>query len=221
MKFSKLIAFTMFLLALSSCQKKELNGTVAGRIMVACEQPASNTTFTLFVQTEGLYQAYQYKKVKDFQTDENGNFQVNYQVNDPRTMIISTKEDVYLPFNSLMYDIPVMEAGYVGDLYYSHQSIDFLAFLKVNRPYTSSDTLYIESDNIFPTYKIAGPFTDGQTALIPLYTFTPNRSFTGTSTFSVNVFLNSTKLISDKKVEVKDFCPLEPPYNQRFLKIEL
>lgn len=219
----KFILILLLSLSVISCVKKDVKGKITGRIMMSCGSPAVNTTFSLFKQKESAYQAYQYIKVKDFQTDSLGYFDVDYQTKDVRTLIVSMDiGDDYLPFNNLIFDVPAGQAIHVGDLYYKNQVLDCILKLKTNKSYSSSDTLYIQSFNLFPTYKLAGPFTDNFMDTLLIDVFTPSRKYNGQSDFTVNVTLNSTPLMTDKKVIVKDYCPLVSPYtNNRFLQVNL
>lgn len=175
-------------LTIGSCNKKNKEYTLEGRLMSSCDMPASNKEMSLYQEATTLTSVGGY--LKDFSSDENGYFKVTY--------IAENSGKLSIRANGVLIDgIPSREDINIGNVYHNPPAVNFVIRLQANNAYTANDTLYYYDWN-YPqngashwVKKIAGPF---QSEIIDTvancgYMNFPIR-YNGVNSMSVNYYIN-------------------------------
>jgi hypothetical protein len=157
-KYSIIFLVPLVLLS-SKCKDKEpVIRTLKGRLMNNCTEPYANGLIKLRNNTGGGASfSEDINGNKDFYTDENGYFEINYKSR-------GTLGTLYAPYKAIER-IPISNEELVFDIgeVNLNGTVNFVIKLEVNNPYTELDTLTIadyNSNQPNPQLKFVGPFVN-------------------------------------------------------------
>jgi hypothetical protein len=158
-KYSILFLVPIVLLS-SKCKDKEpVIRTLKGRLMNNCTAPYANGLVKLRNNTGGGASfSEDINGNKDFYTDSNGYFEINYKSR-------GTLGTLYAPYKAIER-IPIKNEELVFDMgeVNLNGTVNFVIKLEVNNPYTANDTLVLRDWNSTSAYDrivIPGPFVAG------------------------------------------------------------
>ncbi len=158
-KYSILFLIPIVLLS-SKCKDKEpVIRTLKGRLMNNCTVPYANGLVKLRNNTGGGASfSEDINGNKDFYTDSNGYFEINYKSR-------GTLGTLYAPYKAIER-ITINNEELVFDIgeVNLNGTVNFVIKLEVNNPYTENDTLYVPDYNfitdVWAQIAIPGPFED-------------------------------------------------------------
>lgn len=150
----RLVIYTFLILTMFSSCKKEKNRTytIKGRYINACDgSPVVNEVIVISQNGSrgGMYGNSLNNVYLEKHTDENGEFEINYETNHTTPLKVNNCEGI--PIENLdLGDIPLI---YNSKIFYK---------VKANNIYTNLDTLTFSFTNLYPmpTYIMNGPFHD-------------------------------------------------------------